>query len=233
MLKKISICIFVLIIFSSVLIAAQDEKTFTVTESENTAHPDIVNQNSPGKIVAQSVYQVKVSFITNPIYSDLVIDNVNYGTTPQTVYLFPGTHQIRISKSGYFTANFNIFIKSGFDYTYTVRMYPGTGNPIPFISDLRIANSFPRGLNVSFIADVTSGSGEYSYLWKFGDGSTQLTLDNVVFHTYSQTGKYTATVIVTDLDTGLSSKSFRTFTLKNNTIKMELLLYPPSQQILI
>jgi len=209
--------LFILIIASMVLISAQTEKNFTVTQSEVAINANSNNQNSVGKLSAENLNQIEVNFISNPIDSDLYIDNVNQGKTPKTVFLDPGTHVVRISKFGFFTANFNIFLRSGFKYTYTVRMFPGTGNPIPFFTDLRIVSSFPQGLNMSFITDVSGGSGEYRFFWNFGDGSTQTTDTNVVFHTYPAVGRYTAIVNVRDLDTGLSSTSFRSFTLKNNS----------------
>lgn len=51
-------------------------------------------------------------------------------------------------------------------------------------------------LSVVFAASVTGGQGPYTYSWNFGDGQTGT--GNVVAHTYSTAGNYTATVTVTD-----------------------------------
>lgn len=216
MLNKIFIFIFVLIILLIGSVIAQNENTFVVRKSESTISPTSTNQNSLNKISTLSLNQIKVNFITNPVNSILYIDNIDYGITPRSVNLDPGSHMVEISKSGYFTANFNIFIKSGYEYTYTVKMYPGSGTPIPFFTDLRIANNYPQGLSVLFITDVSGGSGRYSYTWNFGDGSIQTTSINNVQHTFPNSGTFTTTVVVNDLITGHSSTSFRKFTLRNN-----------------
>jgi len=208
---------FAFILTSSILISAESNQTFTLTTSEK-AITNSANQNPLSKVSTETLTQIKVTFISNPTSSDLFIDNINYGKTPKTVFLSPGNHIIRISKAGFFTANFNIVLRSGFDYTYTVRMLPGNGNPTPFFTDLRISNSLSNGLNVTFITDVSGGSGENSFYWNFGDGNTQTTISNVITHSYSHSGRYTATVTVRDLDSGLTSTSFRSFTISNISV---------------
>jgi PKD repeat protein len=58
-------------------------------------------------------------------------------------------------------------------------------------------------LNVSFTANVTGGSGEYSYAWDFGDGSTGT--GKTPSHRYETAGTFTASVVVTDTATGVDS----------------------------
>src|SRR3989338_3356271 len=108
--------VFILVVSSAFLVSAQDERTFDITKSVETTGPISVNQNALSKFSTQTLNQIKVNFITNPTNSNLYIDNINYGIAPKSVYLDPEAHEVRVSKSGFFTADFNIFLKSGYIY---------------------------------------------------------------------------------------------------------------------
>jgi PKD repeat protein len=59
-------------------------------------------------------------------------------------------------------------------------------------------------LNVSFGTQVTDGSGTYSYAWAFGDGSTAD--GKTPSYQYESAGTYTASVRVTDTESGVVSE---------------------------
>src|SRR5271155_1853104 len=72
-----------------------------------------------------------------------------------------------------------------------------TVNPVlSLVSGSNVAGG-PAPLIVRFSAAAAGGDSEYSYVWSFGDGSTNATTANVK-HTYALTGPYSATISVRD-----------------------------------
>ncbi len=59
-------------------------------------------------------------------------------------------------------------------------------------------------LSVSFGTQVTGGSGNYTYAWDFGDGSTGT--GKTPSHRYDSAGQFSATVVVSDTTTGAKSQ---------------------------
>jgi PKD repeat protein len=59
-------------------------------------------------------------------------------------------------------------------------------------------------LSVSFGTQVTGGSGDYSFAWDFGDGSTRE--GKTPSHRYEEAGTFSAVVTVTDVESGVESE---------------------------
>ena len=70
-------------------------------------------------------------------------------------------------------------------------------------------------LSVNFTSTPSGGSGFYTYSWDFGDGNTS-TAQNPSF-IYSKTGRYTATVTVSDSATTSQSSILITVTVSENS----------------
>jgi PKD domain-containing protein len=51
---------------------------------------------------------------------------------------------------------------------------------------------------IEFEADVTGGTGPYTYSWDFGDGSVEIDDDETVEHTFEEAGSYNVGLTVTD-----------------------------------
>jgi PKD repeat protein len=65
-------------------------------------------------------------------------------------------------------------------------------------------------LSVSFTSTVSGGSGGYTYLWTFGDGSTSTESNST--HVYATPGSYTAYLTVTDSSSSTASSNNIHFT---------------------
>ncbi|QFU25005.1 immune inhibitor A [Shewanella eurypsychrophilus] len=92
-----------------------------------------------------------------------------------------------------------VLAQSSDSSTATVRFnFAGTTTPPP-ASDLTSSFSFSQEVigTVSFVATVSGGNGNYSYLWNFGDnGATSA--EEAPTYTYQDSGSYLVTLTVTD-----------------------------------
>ena len=78
-------------------------------------------------------------------------------------------------------------------------------NPQPSVTaSVDLPNASP-GTPITFDATTTGGSGDFSYNWGFGDGSS--TEGSSVSHAYSSSGQYTAIVTVRDTVGGTASNT--------------------------
>ena len=69
-----------------------------------------------------------------------------------------------------------------------------------------VSQSDPTALQVGFTANATGGTGSYSYIWNFGDGSQPQTFtDPNASYTYSQSGSYPVTLTVDDGETQITT----------------------------
>lgn len=70
------------------------------------------------------------------------------------------------------------------------------------IASVEITSNGTEGIapaTFEFETSVVGGTGPYTYLWNFGDGSSSEEIDDdTVLHTFEQAGTYTATLTVTD-----------------------------------
>lgn len=95
------------------------------------------------------------------------------------------TLNVTDSRGAYATAALTVTATSGGN-PLTVDPYTGGGT-----------TTGPAPLNISFFANPSGGSGGYTGIWEFGDGTApQAALD--IAHTYQAAGVYTASIYVTD-----------------------------------
>jgi PKD repeat protein len=78
-----------------------------------------------------------------------------------------------------------------------------TVEPPPPLTSVEIISSDTEGGGIApatfeFEANVTGGTGPYTYRWDFGDGSVEIDDDETVVHTFDVAGTYNVGAIVTD-----------------------------------
>lgn len=83
------------------------------------------------------------------------------------------------------------------------------GGPTPSIPNVSCPTTVITDLGVDFTAVVVVESGDsvVSYLWDYGDGSTETTLTSTVHHDYDATGTYDVIVTVTTASGGTGSST--------------------------
>ncbi len=67
---------------------------------------------------------------------------------------------------------------------------------LPISANFTVSTSPTIGVQVTFVASASGGTGGYSYSWNFGDNNTAS--GNPAWHTYTTVGSFTVTLSVTD-----------------------------------
>lgn len=82
-----------------------------------------------------------------------------------------------------------------------------SGNPVPSLTVDFSASGDPTSLTRSFSAQVSGGTGDYSYLWHFGDGDQSTAASPS--HTFPEAADYEVVLVVTDTNSveGTRTKS--------------------------
>lgn len=86
-------------------------------------------------------------------------------------------------------------------------------------SSLTMDEGYPKQLDIKFICSAEGGSGDFSYDYDFGDGTTMLGGESEELHRYAKSGNYSVSCTVHDLVTGQESTSELSFELIYNIIK--------------
>src|SRR5215207_8530964 len=85
-----------------------------------------------------------------------------------------------------------------------------TVEPPPPLTSVEITSSDAEGIapaTFEFEADVTGGTGPYTYRWDFGDGSREISSDGTIEHTFDNAGMYNVSLIVIDSTSQAASGS--------------------------
>jgi len=136
---------------------------------------------------------------TTPSGATVRIDGTHVGTSPvERSGLIPGSHSVRVSRSGYQTSTQTATVTAGTTTTVRITLTPEVSNTPP-IADFAYT---PPGPAVD--AAVTfNASSSYdpdgsiaSYAWTFGDGGTAS--GPIVSHTYTSEGTRNVRLTVTD-----------------------------------
>ena len=132
------------------------------------------------------------------------------GQTAQRTYSEPGTY----------TATFTVIDNDDASSSQTINIT--VNNTAPTIDSLTGDSNISEGDTATFNASATDpGNGELSYIWDFGDGSSQLIVDATgneeqatVTHEYTDNGNYTIILTVED-ENGASSTQTLDITVNN------------------
>jgi PKD domain len=102
--------------------------------------------------------------------------------------------------SGTFATNVTVSDKFGQNASFEVNL---TVNAPPIVNFTTNRSAGPPPLAVAFAPAVTGGTGPFTYLWNFGDGTTSLLADPS--HTYQTTGNFNVVLQITDNDSEVAS----------------------------
>jgi PKD repeat protein len=118
-------------------------------------------------------------------------DPVNEQNTTHT-YQNPGTYNalLRVTDEDGDTATSEV----------SIEVIPNT---VPTVEITATPTQGIAPLNVNFTSTVSDGSGQYEYAWDFGDGNSSDQRNPS--HRYESGGTFTATLVVTDMSSGLDS----------------------------
>lgn len=118
----------------------------------------------------------------------------------------PVTHTY--TSSGFYNVTLSVTNVDGCVSSLTkpahIQVYP---LPAPYFT--ASTTHFCEAPGVATFADGTSGTGPYSYLWRFGDGGTSTSASPS--HTYGATGSYNVTLKVTDANGCTDSATIPSF----------------------
>src|SRR5215203_2710597 len=82
--------------------------------------------------------------------------------------------------------------------------------PPPPLTLTQITSSGSEGIapaTFEFKANVTGGTGPYTYRWDFGDGSREISSDGTIEHTFEESGRYNVNLVVIDSTSQAASGS--------------------------
>jgi len=154
--------------------------------------------------VSQNFVMDSISVGYSETGGDVVLDAVSdLDVTPATVD-FEGT--LDLSKTGFKiseTGNYSLYL----DGEKLLEEYV-TLLSVPFVNSLSPL-SVPAGIEVLFTAQISyDGNDTVDYLWDFGDGTTFVSVNNSVMHTYGAIKNYTVGVTARTTGNLESSSSF-------------------------
>jgi PKD repeat protein len=131
----------------------------------------------------------------------IYIDGEYAGYTPRTLYVTQDFHQISVTKPGYLGWQAATLVIGGITRTINVTLVPlFPTNSAPIANFSYSPTNPPVGAWGQFDASSSSDSDGTiaSYVWNFGDGSTDSGIG--VWHRFNSPGTYIVTLTVTDND---------------------------------
>jgi len=137
-----------------------------------------------------------------PTGAAVYVDDQYVGYTPRTLFVPQGSHQLTISKSGYWPWNGRFFVIGTPTRTVNATLVAtgAAGNQPPTIAFSFSPSNPGVGAWVQFDASASFDSDGTisSYAWTFGDGTTGTGAS--VWHQFASTGTYNVQLTATDND---------------------------------
>ncbi|MFC2081932.1 PKD domain-containing protein [Candidatus Bipolaricaulota bacterium] len=135
-----------------------------------------------------------------PAGAAIYLDGQYVGYTPRNLFVSQGSHQLTISKSGYWSWSGNLFIIGNPTRTINAVLVArgATGNQPPTIAFIFSPSNPGVGSWVQFDASASFDSDGTisSYAWTFGDGTTATGAS--VWHRFTTAGTYSVQLTATD-----------------------------------
>jgi PKD repeat protein len=148
-----------------------------------------------GTAPLEVAFSVSASSSTEPIYVQWTFGDGDSGNGARVTHTYTAV--------GEYTAEALVSDASGGSHTEQITISVVAADA-PVVSATATPDAGIAPLSVSFDAQVTKGSGTYSYAWDFGDGTSADT--KTPSHRYETAGTFEASVTVTDTASGIESQ---------------------------